>query len=94
MKITLRDGVELRVDIFRPVHDVKVPALLVWGLYRKSGAGFFTLDLVPGRSGIAASNLFGMEKFDGLEPAEWLGRGYAIVNVDARGAFDSEGDIV
>jgi putative CocE/NonD family hydrolase len=28
-----------------------------------------------------------------LDPAEWVPRGYAIVNVDARGAGDSEGDL-
>lgn len=27
------------------------------------------------------------------DPAEWVERGYAIVNIDARGAGDSEGDI-
>ena len=85
---------KLRTDVFRPVYNKKVPALLVWSPYGKSGAGFFTLELVPGRSGVAASKPSGMEKFEGLDPAEWVGRGYAIVNVDARGGFNSEGDIV
>jgi len=28
-----------------------------------------------------------------FDPAEWVGRGYAIVNVDSRGANDSEGNL-
>lgn len=30
----------------------------------------------------------------GPDPADWTGRGYAVVNIDARGAGDSEGDVV
>ncbi|KAF9889999.1 hypothetical protein FE257_006679 [Aspergillus nanangensis] len=93
IQIPLRDGVKLRADVFRPVTDFKVPALVVWSPYGKSGAGFFNLDYVPGRAGIPVSKLSGMEKFEGLDPAEWVGRGYAIVNIDARGVFESEGDI-
>lgn len=93
IEIPLRDGIKIRADVFRPVDGPKVPALLAWSPYGKSGAGFFNLDAVPGRVGISPSQLSGMEKFEGLDPAEWVGRGYAVVNVDARGAFDSEGDI-
>lgn len=85
---------KLRTDVFRPVYNTKLRALLVWSPYGKSGAAFFTLELVPGRSGVAASKPSGMEKFEGLDPAEWVGRGYAIVNVDAGGVFNSEGEIV
>jgi predicted acyl esterase len=35
----------------------------------------------------------GYEKFEGPDPAEWCERGYAIINVDARGAGMSEGNI-
>lgn len=53
--------------------------------------GFFHLDLVPGRVGIPQSKLSKYEKFEGPDPAEWAARGYAIVNVDVRGSWDSEG---
>lgn len=46
-----------------------------------------------GRVGIPQSMLSGFENFEALDPADWTARGYAIVNVDARGSFDSEGDI-
>ena len=55
--------------------------------------GFFTLDLVPGRVGVFQDRLSGFESFEAPDPAEWTARGYAIVNVNSRGAFDSQGDI-
>lgn len=56
-------------------------------------AGFFSLNLAPGRVGVPVSKLSGYEKFEAPDPAEWTARGYAVVNIDARGVFDSEGDI-
>ncbi len=72
---------------------MKVPALLVWSTDGKSGTGFFTVELLPGRAGVAASKLSGMGEFEGLDSNECVGRGYDIVNVDAR-VFKSESDIV
>lgn len=43
--------------------------------------------------GVPRSRLSGLESFEGLDPAEWCQRGYAIVNVDARGVYESEGDM-
>ena len=38
--INLRDGTRLRTDIFRPADtDKRVPALLAWSPYGKSGEG-------------------------------------------------------
>jgi predicted acyl esterase len=39
--IPLRDGVKIYVDIFRPTTDEKVPAILMWSPYGKSGNGKF-----------------------------------------------------
>ncbi|KAJ5901239.1 alpha/beta-hydrolase [Penicillium tannophilum] len=93
VKLSLRDGVKIRADIFRPNDDVKVPALIAWSPYGKTGRGHFNLDVVPGRVGVPKSRVSGFEKFEAPDPAEWTARGYAIVNVDARGVYDSEGDI-
>jgi predicted acyl esterase len=56
-------------------------------------SGHFNLDVVPGRVGVPKSRVSGFEKFEAPDPAEWTARGYAIVNVDARGVYDSEGNI-
>jgi predicted acyl esterase len=50
--------------------------------------------MVPGRVGVAKDRLPGFEKFEAPDPAEWTARGYAIVNPDARGAYDSEGNLL
>jgi len=39
-------------------------------------------------------DLSGLERFEGPDPAEYCPRGFAVVNVDSRGAGDSEGSIV
>lgn len=38
--VPLRDGTQLRADIFRPQHTTgKIPILLVWTPYGKTGTG-------------------------------------------------------
>jgi hypothetical protein len=54
---------------------------------------FQILDRVPWRAGIPRDWTSDLEKFEALDPAEWCPRGYAIVNVDSRGVFDSDGDM-
>lgn len=58
-----------------------------------SVVGFFQLNLVPGRVGVPVDRLSGYEKFEAPDPAEWTARGYAIINLDIRGSWDSEGEI-
>jgi putative CocE/NonD family hydrolase len=92
--LTLRDGTTIFADVFRPANTTtKVPALLAWGAFGKSSTGFFSLDLVPGRAGIPKSSLSGYQNWEAPDPAEWIDRGYAVVNVDPRGVFDSVGSI-
>ncbi|KAI6381836.1 hypothetical protein MCOR25_001066 [Pyricularia grisea] len=90
---SMRDNVTIRADIYRPIDSGPVPAIIMWSPYGKSGSGNINLASFPFRCGIPESSLSGYESFEGLDPAEWVGRGYAIVNADARGSGDSEGDI-
>ncbi|KAH7114915.1 Alpha/Beta hydrolase protein [Dactylonectria macrodidyma] len=60
--------------------------------YGKTGSGALTLDTHPFRVGIPLNGTSGLEKFEAPDPAEWCPRGYAVVNVDARGTWNSEGD--
>ncbi|KAL2273997.1 hypothetical protein FJTKL_03714 [Diaporthe vaccinii] len=50
--------------------------------------------MTPWNLGIPPGTLSGLEKFEAPDPADWVPRGCAIVNVDTRGAFDSEGTMV
>ena len=90
--VELRDGKSIYIDIFRPTGDGLVPAIVSWGPYGKQG-GAIVLDDIPGRAGIPREWLSGLEMFEGPDPSYWCLHGYAVVNVDARGAFSSEGDI-
>ncbi|KAF7552155.1 hypothetical protein G7Z17_g4501 [Cylindrodendrum hubeiense] len=89
--LPMRDGVKIYCDIFRPVTDGKTPAIIIWSPYGKTGNGPHGLDMIPGRFGVPNDQVSGYEKFEGLDPAVWPARGYAIVNVDLRGSWDSEG---
>ena len=91
--VMLRDGVTIYVDVCRPdgpggVSDL--PAILAWGFYGKR----------PGDSpkewqilGVPPGTVSNMTKFEGPDPAYWCARGYAVVNVDSRGAGNSEGNL-
>jgi uncharacterized protein len=94
--IVVRDGARLFTDIFRPANsDAKpVPALLAWSPYGKSGTGAQNYDsMAPFRVGIPLARTSGYEKFEAPDPAEWAERGYAVINIDARGAGQSDGII-
>lgn len=57
--------------------------------------GVFNYDRMgPFRCGIPLEATSGYEKFEAPDPADWVARGYAILNVDTRGAGDSDGDIL
>ncbi|GFZ44611.1 hypothetical protein JCM24511_02335 [Saitozyma sp. JCM 24511] len=94
MSVPVRDGAILRADIFLPNGSDKVPAIIPWSPYGKTGTGPQNYDSMgPFRMGLPLDRTSGYEKFEAPDPAEWAERGYAVVNIDARGAGDSEGDI-
>ncbi|KAG7410050.1 Cocaine esterase [Fusarium oxysporum f. sp. rapae] len=94
--IIVRDGARLYADIFRPQSSdtQPVPCILPWSPYGKTGTGPQNYDfMAPYRAGIALDRTSGYEKFEAPDPAEWAERGYAVLNIDARGAGHSEGVI-
>lgn len=91
--IKLRDGVTIYADVFRPTDGKPCPAILVWSPYGKEIGGQM-LDDVPMRAGVPVEATSGLEKFEGPDPAYWVDHGYAIVNVDKRGAYMSEGNLL
>jgi predicted acyl esterase len=94
--ISMRDQIKIYADIFRPVDSDtnKVPALIPWSPYGKTGTGPQRYEAMgPFNCGVQPEKTSGYEKFEAPDPAEWCERGYAIVNVDARGAGMSEVNI-
>ena len=91
--VILRDGTTIYVDVLRPAGDEKVPVIVAWSPYGKSrGNAPRTTDLLD-LLGMGTSNLSGLNKFEGPDPAFWCAQGYAVCNPDTRGCFNSEGDL-
>lgn len=92
--VTLRDGVTIYTDVLRPVGTEKVPVLVAWSPYGKSGGtaprNVALFDVIGLDNGL----LSGLAKFEGPDPAYWCAQGYAVCNPDPRGVAFSEGDSV
>ncbi|RAK87284.1 X-Pro dipeptidyl-peptidase C-terminal non-catalytic domain-containing protein [Aspergillus costaricaensis CBS 115574] len=92
VEIVVRDGARLYVDIYRPAGSAeKIPAVLSWSFYGKKYSALDMLPMCVWNCCVPRSDLSGLEKFEGLDPATWCPRGYAIVSVDTRGAGNSDG---
>lgn len=90
--VRMRDGVTIYVDIFRPAAaQGPLPAIVAWSPYGKGNGGNQNLDDFPFRAGVPRSALSGLQMWEAPDPAWWCAQGYAVVNVDARGAYMSEG---
>ncbi|WP_174291494.1 CocE/NonD family hydrolase [Sphingomonas bacterium] len=92
--VTLRDGVTIYVDVFRPAGSETVPVIVAWSPYGKSGGSSARTTTLFTMLGMAPDLVSGLEKFEGPDPAYWCAHGYAVCNPDARGVAHSEGDSV
>ncbi|VUC31720.1 unnamed protein product [Clonostachys rosea] len=98
VQVSMRDGVSIFTNVYRPASSEapKMPALIAWSPYGKGGGGSGPQNydsMGPFRMNIDYQSLSGYETFEGPNPAEWVERGYVVVDPDARGAMHSEGDI-
>ena len=94
VSITLRDGVKIYADIYRPETDKKVPVILCWSLYGKQQVKY--MPSPNGEwviSGVADGAFSKYGKYEAADPLYWCNYDYAICNIDTRGAFNSEGDM-
>ncbi|NID09197.1 CocE/NonD family hydrolase [Fibrivirga algicola] len=91
--VTLRDGAVIYVDVFRPVGSEKVPVIIAWSPYGKSGGTAPKTTGLFNMLGLDNGMLSGLAKFEGPDPAYWCAQGYAVCNPDARGIANSDGDI-
>ena len=92
--ITLRDGVTVHADIFRPVGVENVPVIVAYSPYGKGQGTSPSVMGIFGLVGLSNEVVSGLEKFEGPDPAFWCAQGYAICNPDIRGVVDSDGDSV
>lgn len=90
--------------------EESVPAIVAWSPFGKKHSGISMMskvstwtssslplliwEQVKWGCGVPDGCLSGLERFEGPDPAEYCPRGFAIVNVDSRGAGNSDGSIV
>lgn len=93
--VQLRDGCTIYVDVYRPPTagpKERVPAVLSWSPFGKKFNGLrFLNDMTAYKMGVKDECISGLEKFEGIDPAKFVDKGFAVVNVDPRGVGDSEG---
>ena len=90
LAILMRDGAVIRGDLYRAAgQDWPLPVLVVWSPYGKHNP--VTWDMFPG-SEVDLDALSPHTLIEAPDPALFCGRGYALLCVDPRGTWGSEGD--
>lgn len=86
--VKMRDGITIYTDIYYLDGAKNIPAIISWSPFgkRQGYLGSPTLGVPPG-------TVSPMAKFEGPDPAYWCHHGYAVINPDSRGAFNSEGNL-
>jgi uncharacterized protein len=87
--VGMRDGIEIYVDVFRPQTQDKVPVIVAWGPYGKHAPVKY--DIFPNH-GVDPSWVSKYAGFEAPDPLHWTRHGYAVINVDPRGMWNSQGD--
>jgi predicted acyl esterase len=88
--VTLRDGTIIYTDIYRPVGQTNVPAIVSWSMFGKRPGDMPTEWQLMGVPPGTVSNML---KFESADPGYWCHQGYAVANVDPRGVGHSQGDV-
>lgn len=96
--VTMRDGVKLALNVYRPDKPGKFPVILALvGMYGKDSGPdeysdsryefFVELGLTIGTIRVSEAT-----PFEGPDPAFWVPNDYVVVQLDTRGFFKSEGE--
>ena len=89
--VAMRDGVRIFTDIFRPESEAPAPTLIAWGPYGKhSPRG--TYERFHNFASVKKDWISKYACFEAPDPLYWSRHGYAVINVDPRGLWHSEGD--
>src|ERR1700682_2483810 len=88
--VAMRDGIEIYVDVFRPEEAPgPVPVIVAWGPYGKHAPVKY--DIFPNH-GVDPAWVSHYAGFEAPDPLYWTHHGYAVINVDPRGMWNSQGD--
>lgn len=89
--VKMRDGVTIYCDIYRPKDEnQKYPAIVSWSWFgKRPGEGMSEWQIM----GVLPHTVSKFAKFESPDPLYWIYQGYAVANVDVRGAGHSEGNV-
>lgn len=91
--VVMRDGTVIYADIYRPADSgpgSKVPVIVSWSWFgKRPGDGMSEWQIM----GVPPQTVSNMAKFESPDPMYWCPNGYAVANVDVRGAGHSQGDV-
>jgi predicted acyl esterase len=88
--VTMRDGIKIYIDVYRPEAEGEYPPIICWGPYGKHGLIRYSF---LGNTGLNDRDFNEYTKFEAADPVYWCRNGYVIINVDPRGSWSSEGDL-
>ena len=90
-EVVMRDGTKIYADIYRPAgDDVKCPTIVSWSWFgKRPGDGMSEWQIM----GVPPQTVSKCAKFESPDPLYWCHYGYAVANVDVRGAGHSEGSV-
>lgn len=88
--VTMRDGVKIYADVFRPDKAGEYPVIIGWAPYGKHGR--IKYKYFP-KCGVSDNDLSKVAVFEAPDPTYWCPHDYAVINVDPRGSWCSEGDL-
>ena len=96
--IEMKDGIQLRADIFRPDAQGRFPVILSYGPYAKGLAfqdGYPSAwqRMVADHPDVASGSTNLYQSWEVVDPEKWVPDGYVCVRVDSRGAGRSPGFI-
>jgi uncharacterized protein len=88
VSVVLGDGVRIHVDVFRPRDETPAAPLIAWGPYGKHVPNE---PLRIPNAGLRPEHMSPVTPFEGPDPVYWVPRGYAVVTVNPRGLWYSQG---
>ena len=88
--VSMRDGVKIYIDVFRPESPGLYPPLVAWGPYGKHGRIKYWHI---GNTGLNDEDFNEFTQFEAADPVYWTRNGYVVINADMRGSWGSEGDL-
>jgi hypothetical protein len=88
--ITLRDGAKLYANVFRPKGKTDIPAIVMYAPFGKHP--HIDMKTTFAGSDVPFDKLSDETIFEIFDPIRWSKDGYALILVDGRGSWSSEGE--